>query len=208
MGASFAAVADRVSFDIPAQPLASALQAFAQASGQSVFFDGQLASGLESMPVRGELAPRDALHQMLAGTRLVARYADDTSFTLVETDAPVQPPVAAPAAPSAIEPAADGNARIVQQALERTLCRWPRVQPGGYRALVQLWVGPAGHVRRARVLGSSGVAQRDAALEAAMSTLVLSPPKDGTPDEPLTILLLPRTGRSTDVCAGVAPAAS
>ncbi|QNK66560.1 secretin and TonB N-terminal domain-containing protein [Variovorax sp. PAMC26660] len=207
MGASFATVADRVSFDIPAQPLASALQAFAQASGQSVFFDGQLAAGLESMPVRGELAPRDALHRMLAGTRLVARYADDTTFTLVETEAAVQAPVAASAAPS-VEATGDGNARIVQQALERTLCRWPRVQPGDYRALVQLWVGPAGHVRRTRLLSSTGVAQRDAALEAAMNTLVLSPPKDGTPDEPLTILLLPRTGRSTDVCAGLIPAAS
>lgn len=214
LGASPAAVADsparpqaparRVSLDIPAQPLASALQAFAQATGQSVFFDGQLAAGIESMPVRGELSPREALQQMLAGTRLAARYAGDTTFTLVETETPV--PMHATPSPSDESAGDDGNARVVQQALERTLCRWPRVQPGSYRALVQLWVGPAGHVRRSRVLGSTGVAQRDAALEAAMNTLVLSPLKDGTPDEPLTILLLPRTGSSTDVCTGMAPA--
>lgn len=219
LGASLAAVVDspvarppepakRVSFDIPAQPLASALQAFAQATGQSVFFDGQLAAGLESMPVHGELAPREALQRMLAGTRLAARYADDSTFTLVENDVPQQAAAPATAAPTA-EPLSDGNARVVQQALERTLCRWPAVQPGTYRALVQLWVGPAGHVRRTRLLSTTGLAQRDAALETAMNTLVLTPPKEGTSDEPLTILLLPRTGRSTDVCAGlVAPAAS
>jgi hypothetical protein len=198
-----------VSIDIPAQPLASALQAFAQATGQSVFFDGQLAAGLESMPVRGELAPREALQRMLAGTRLTARYADDSTFTLVETEAlPQQQQGAAPSpATTPADAMSDGNARVVQQALERTLCRWPRAQPGSYRAVVQLWVGPAGHVRRTRLLSSTGLAQRDAALEAAMNTLVLSPPKEGTPDEPLTILLLPRTGHSTDVCAGVAPVA-
>ncbi len=198
-----------VSFDIPAQPLAAALQAFAQVTGQSVFFDGQLAAGLESVAVRGEFAPRDALQRLLSGTRLAARYADETTFTLVEAEAPPQPAAAPSAASQAAAARDDGNARIVQQALERTLCRWPRAQPGGYRALVQLWVGPAGHVRRTRLLTSTGAPQRDAALESAMNTLVLTPPADGgAADEPLTILLLPRTEGSTDVCAGVAPAAS
>ncbi len=196
-------------FDIPAQPLAAALQAFAQATGQSVFFDGQLAAGLESAPVQGELAPRDALQRLLVGTRLAARYADETTFTLVETEAaPLPAPMPPPAPADAAASPDDGNARIVQQAVERTLCRWPRAQPGSYRALVQLWVGPAGHVRRTRMLTSTGIAQRDAALEAAMSSLVLTPPADGAADEPLTILLLPSTGVSTDICAGVTPRAA
>ncbi|WP_422086123.1 STN domain-containing protein [Variovorax sp.] len=196
-------------FDIPAQPLAAALQAFAQVTGQSVFFDGQLAAGLESAAVHGDLAPRDALQRLLVGTRLAARYADETTFTLVENEAPPQPAPPLPATPADAAATPDErNARIVQQAVERTLCRWPRAQPGGYRALVQLWVGPAGHVRRTRMLTSTGVAQRDAALEAAMNSLVLTPPADGATDEPLTILLLPSTGISTDICAGVTPRAA
>jgi len=201
--------ANPMKFDIPAQPLAAALQAFAQVTGQSVFFDGQLAAGLESAAVQGDLAPREALQRLLAGTRLTARYADETTFTLAETEAAPQPAPTLPATPADAAATPDErNARIVQQAVERTLCRWPRAQPGGYRALVQLWVGPAGHVRRTRMLTSTGVAQRDAALEAAMNSLVLTPPADGATDEPLTILLLPSTGISTDVCAGVTPRAA
>ena len=40
-----------------------------------------------------------------------------------------------------------------------------------------------------------------------MSSLVLTPPADGATDEPLTILL-PSTGVSTDICAGVTPRAA
>lgn len=103
-------------FDIPAQPLAAALQAFAQVTGQSVFFDGQLAAGLESAAVHGDLAPRDALQRLLAGTRLAARYADETTFTLVENEASPQPAPPLPAAPAgAAEAPDDRNARSARR---------------------------------------------------------------------------------------------
>ncbi|PBI95035.1 hypothetical protein BKP43_08350 [Variovorax boronicumulans] len=197
--------AGRIAFDLPAQPLATAVQVYAQATGQSVFFDGQLTAGLESAALHGLFTPREALQRLLAGTRLAARHTDARTFTLVEAEAP--PPVVAlaPAAP-AVPAMSPRDARVVQQALERTLCRWPHARPGTYRALVQLWVGPSGHVRRTRLLSSTGLAQRDAALEAAMNTLVLERPPEGEADQPLTVLLLPRTGDRPDVCdAAVSP---
>ncbi|GER10257.1 STN domain-containing protein [Variovorax boronicumulans] len=194
--------AGRIAFDLPAQPLATAVQVYAQATGQSVFFDGQLTAGLESAALHGLFTPREALQRLLAGTRLAARHTDARTFTLVEAEAP--PPVVAPAPP--VPAMSPRDARVVQQALERTLCRWPHARPGTYRALVQLWVGPGGHVRRTRLLSSTGLAQRDAALEAAMNTLVLDRPPEGEADQPLTVLLLPRTGDRPDVCdAAVSP---
>ncbi|WP_099790411.1 STN domain-containing protein [Variovorax sp. 54] len=196
--------AGRIAFDLPAQPLATAVQVYAQATGQSVFFDGQLTAGLESAPLHGVFTPREALQRLLAGTRLAARHTDARTFTLVEAEASPPAVVTTPAAPAiAMSPR---DARVVQQALERTLCRWPHARPGTYRALVQLWVGPSGHVRRTRLLSSTGLAQRDAALEAAMNTLVFDRPPEGEADQPLTVLLLPRTGDRPDVCdAAVSP---
>jgi len=197
--------AGRIAFDLPAQPLATAVQVYAQATGQSVFFDGQLTAGLESAALHGLFTPREALQRLLAGTRLAARHTDARTFTLVEAEAPPPVTATAPAAP-AVPAMSSRDARVVQQALERTLCRWPHARPGTYRALVQLWVGPGGHVRRTRLLSSTGLAQRDAALEAAMNTLVLERPPEGEADQPLTVLLLPRTGDRPDVCdAAVSP---
>lgn len=196
--------AGRIAFDLPAQPLATAVQVYAQATGQSVFFDGQLTAGLESAPLHGVFTPREALQRLLAGTRLAARHTDARTFTLVEAEAAPPVVVTAPTAPAVAMSSRD--ARVVQQTLERTLCRWPHARPGTYRALVQLWVRPSGHVRRTRLLSSTGLAQRDAALEAAMNTLVLDRPPEGEADQPLTVLLLPRTGDRPDVCdAAVSP---
>jgi hypothetical protein len=191
----------RMAFDIPAQPLGAALQAYAQATGQSVFFDGQLTAGRHSAAVQGEFTPQEALRRLLEGSRLVARFTADTTLTLVEDPAAAQAGTEASTAPAPTtgEPLAEGNARVVQRALERTLCRWPRAQPGSYRAVVQLWIGPSGHVRRTRMLASTGLPARDTALRAAMGTLVLEPPASEA-EQPLTILLLPRAAGSTDVC--------
>ncbi|WP_219214277.1 STN domain-containing protein [Variovorax boronicumulans] len=191
----------RMAFDIPAQPLGDALQAYAQATGLSVFFDGQLTASRHSMAVQGEFTPQDALQRLLEGSGLVARFTADTTLTLAEDlSASGSPPAVAsePPVPAALPPA-EGNARAVQRALERALCRWPQVQPGGYRAVIQLWIGPAGHVQRTRMLASTGLPPRDAALRAAMETLVLAPPASEA-EQPLTILLRPRSADSTDVC--------
>ena len=90
-------------------------------------------------------------------------------------------------------------ARNVQSTLEQALCQSAETQPGGYRAVVQLWLGASGQVERARLVGSTGVIKRDAAIEASMKALRLKPPPAAF-EQPLTILLLPRTAHSTTVC--------
>lgn len=69
-------------FDLPAQPLASALVRFSEASGLQLFFDATMARALRSAPVAGTMTPEEALRRLLAGTHLTYRFTNATTVTL------------------------------------------------------------------------------------------------------------------------------
>lgn len=69
-------------FDLPAQPLTSALTAFGDQAGIQVTVDTALLAGLTSQPVRGRLTPEQALARLLAGTGIVWRFPDPTTVVL------------------------------------------------------------------------------------------------------------------------------
>ena len=73
--ASSAPVAERA-FDIPAQPLSSALAQFGRQSGFQVSVDGALVRDLQAPAVAGEMRAEEALRRLLAGTGLVAGRTD------------------------------------------------------------------------------------------------------------------------------------
>ncbi|MFO7190261.1 MAG: TonB C-terminal domain-containing protein [Pseudomonadota bacterium] len=186
----------RQRFDIPSQPLAEALRVYARQAGVTVFFDGELAAGRHSSPVRGDLAPGEALQTLLAGSDLQARYTSHLSFTLTRQDRP-SGDLASPHSPAW---QTRGYVRRVQASLERALCQSPDTQPGDYRAVVQLWLGEAGDVQRVHFAGSTGWPDRDAAIATSLRSISIEPLPDGI-EQPLTLLLLPRSAHSTDVCA-------
>ena len=69
-------------FDIPAQPLPSALKAFAsQAHVQLLYVYNVVADG-RGNAVRGELDARQALDELLRGTGFVAAYTSETEITI------------------------------------------------------------------------------------------------------------------------------
>lgn len=70
------------SFNIPAQPLAAALQAFMQQSGIQLSYPSDLAEGRTSTAINGNLSPGEALSQLLTGTRLRYRFVSPTAFTI------------------------------------------------------------------------------------------------------------------------------
>jgi iron complex outermembrane receptor protein len=76
------AQAEQHVFDIPAQPLASALTAFGQQSGLQVTFAPAMASGRRSSAVSGSLAPEEALRRILAGTGVTYRFVDGRTVAL------------------------------------------------------------------------------------------------------------------------------
>lgn len=171
----------RVSFDMPAQPLTNALVGFADRTGMTALIDGELAGELQSSPVKGRLAPQDALRILLAGTGLSIRYSDSHAFTvgLAQSSAPLR--------------AGSGDDRgayflKVQDAVERSLCGNGETRPGNYRAAFQIWVADSGAVQAVHLLGSTGDEARDATIENRLNGNNVTPPPPNLP-QPLTIIL-------------------
>lgn len=73
-----------VSFDLPAQPLSSALTQLSATSGMRVSFDEQSVAGKQAPAVRGNLEPEQALSQLLAGSGFTA----SVSGNLAQISAP------------------------------------------------------------------------------------------------------------------------
>ena len=70
-------------FDIPAQPLTSALHSFAETSGLQVSFPSDMAAGVSSPGLSGTYTPEAGLQLLLSGTGLTYRFTDPATVTLV-----------------------------------------------------------------------------------------------------------------------------
>jgi hypothetical protein len=188
----------RTDFDMPAQSLAGALVEFADRTGMATLVDGELASGLQSSPVKGRLSPSEALRILLAGTGLSIRYAGGSAFTVGLT-APEQ---SREMARLRNGPRPDYGVYFsqVQNALERELCRSNDIRPDQYRAAFQIWVGDRGTVQALHFLGSTGDEARDAAITTVLTKASVAPPPRDLP-QPLTIILQPKA--PSPGCAGL-----
>ena len=76
--------AQTIRFDIPAQPLETALAAFGEQSGLQVSADAALTASQKAKSVQGEFTPADALQALLEGTGLSYRFLRDNTVMLVE----------------------------------------------------------------------------------------------------------------------------
>ena len=182
-----------VSFDIGPQPLSTAVRAFSDVTGQALLVDERLLVGRMSPGARGEFTPEDALRRLLAGTGLRERYTSDKAFTLMpapEISVSMSNTAAAPAPADSADTVVAVYGATLQRAVEAALCRAPLTRPGEYRLALQVWLDSDGEVQRLRLLGSTGRAERDKAVESALGGLRVDPPPPGLA-QPLTLLLLP-----------------
>ncbi|WGS48380.1 secretin and TonB N-terminal domain-containing protein [Paraburkholderia sp. D15] len=195
------AAARALHFDLPGQPLAQALQAFARTTELIVLAPAPLLDGRTSAPVTGDYAPRDALERVLAGTGLQAEFTGQDEAIIVAR--PAAPEVASAVTADAPADAAlpidglgdDADARayagMLQARMTQALCALPAAMPGGYRLAAQLRIDNKGAVVGVNLVASSGQNARDAAIVHALRSLRLdAAPPDGLP-EPVTILLRP-----------------
>ncbi|MCV9962031.1 TonB-dependent receptor [Pararhizobium sp. BT-229] len=72
-------VSNARTFNIPSQPLASALNAFGRQSGLQVTLAAATSRGVRSSPVNGTLEPQQALAQLLAGTGISYQISGGTA---------------------------------------------------------------------------------------------------------------------------------
>jgi type II secretory pathway component GspD/PulD (secretin) len=176
-------------YDIAAQELSSALEAFSRSSGMAVLVDRQLTRGRRSIGVQGRLTATQALNTLLVGTGLMARYARADAFTLqVAQVAPVPLPPGVTPSGSQV---GSSYALAIQSAIEHRLCASPLTRPGDYRALLQVWIGRDGAVQHSRLVTSSGDARRDAALVDSVQHLRIERSPPSSLRQPVTLLLVP-----------------
>lgn len=169
-----------IEFDIPAQSLEQALDAYSTLAGVQIVVDANLVSGLRSTVVKGTFAPPVALSILISGTGLAVHTIDDQGVTFVR----------APYALSASVGRFERYSAAIQETLRSTLCQRPETAPGSYRALMRLWINNKGAVFRSELVTSSGSEVRDAELSKAMQTLIPGQPPDGLP-QPITLLVTP-----------------
>src|ERR1700744_1009246 len=71
-----------ISFDIPAQPLGSALTALAVQANSQIFFEQVPVAGLVSPAVSGSMSTQQALRTLLANTPLKFARNDDGTYVI------------------------------------------------------------------------------------------------------------------------------
>jgi hypothetical protein len=197
-------------FELPAEPLADALDAYGHMTRQSVMAQTSLLAGRSSPALSGDYSAHDALQRLLAGTGLQASYTDTDEAVIVplSTGESQQQAVSSPSTIAAADIDGvmdDGDFRsyaaMVQTRLTDALCASPQTRPGTYRLVAQLRIGATGSVMASKLVASTGLPMRDAAIERAIQALMLdSAPPPGLP-EPLTILLRPQGGGIDTDCA-------
>ncbi|PPQ26707.1 hypothetical protein CCR94_21565 [Rhodoblastus sphagnicola] len=184
-----------ISFDIPSQPLASALDRYGDATGREVFYDAVLAAGRKSASVSGMLTPELALRALLAETGLSARFLADDTFVLLPTAEVERQPVV-DAAPQAVRQRY--YARI-QFALRDAFCR-SGAQPGRYRVVAVLWIGASGDLQRSQRLGSTGVSDIDRRIDATLRDVRPGEPPPSGFTQPVLIMIVPQQQGVTMGC--------
>lgn len=70
------------SFDIPAQPLGSALSAFARQSREQLLYAPDLVAGRQSAPLKGTYSSEEALDRLLAGSGLRFKATSSGAYSL------------------------------------------------------------------------------------------------------------------------------
>lgn len=195
-------------FNIPAQPLASALLVYSNVVGNQIIYDSRLAAGGRSSPVVGLFTPDTALRMLLEGTDLTVRHTASQDVILVSTSAMraesaagasggeaketmVLDTLYVDAPPGAEErPDFSDYGRMVRSQVKQALITSPETARRIYAVKVELWVDARGRIERSRLAQSSGRPQLDEAIQHVIeAVLVRSPPPQGMP-QPIHLTIL------------------
>jgi len=195
----------RISFDIPAQPLVTALDAYSSATGLEVLYDSALAAGHSAAPVKGSYTAREAVALLLGGSGLTARPIGVGAITITPAPAAGPAPIAPGPVPSPVSspgPAESPYAAyfaLIQQRFETAFCQDAHASPGNYRAVLKFTIEPTGRIVQAELLGSTGSSQRDRAIAQALGRVSLGEPPPDLP-QPVMLLILPQSAGKVADC--------
>lgn len=181
----------RFAFEIPAQPLATALEQYSNFTGRDALYKSNLMLSRRSTAVRGLFPSDEALTILLEGTGLVARYATPNSFVLLPA------PVLATVTPKPVVAQYYGR---IQTSLRRVLCADTDARPGHYRTAVRLWIDPSGNVTKHERLNSAGTPDLDAGIDRTLRRLQIGAAPPAELVQPITIAIVPQAPGVTMGC--------
>jgi len=123
--APVAAQVSTKSYDIPTQPLGSALSIYAEQSGVDVVFAPDTVRGKRSAEVRGRFAPQTALDMLLRGSGLVARRNSSGGLIITAGNGVSQADISANGAEGMTADDAAGDIVVTAQKREERLREVP-----------------------------------------------------------------------------------
>lgn len=191
-------------FDIPAQPIASALNAYSAASGRIAAYNGNLAIGRISGAVKGRLTAEVALRLLLKDSGLLAQEVTSDAFVVVAgpDDARV---VTAPfhIAQNALSHQNAEERRysgLIQSSINGALCALSGAAPGNYRLAISFWIGSAGEVVEPKLLSPTGDPLRDSTIVKLLRGLSIGEVPPPRMAQPFTMVILPSSSGGTIDC--------
>lgn len=177
-------------FNIPAQPLETALEAYGAATRLQILYETSMAEGRRSAEVKGALSREAALHQLLIGTGLDFTYTEERAFTLIYARQVSTRSI------TDFDPFLGG----VQTRILSVLCRNSETRPGAFRIALQLRIKPDGRIERPILLGSSGTSRRDASIADVLTNLAIDEVPPADMPQPITMVLHAGAPNGTDEC--------
>lgn len=186
-------------FSVPAQPLSSALEAFAQQAGIQILYDSPVSAASWTNGIQGRMSVDEALESLLLDSGLVSSRADFNAIVLFSPPPAVlgrekNEVAAAPAlsgmtltldtlhvdAPSVPSPMRRAShefyGRAVQSEVISALKRDAATRRRRYTLRLTFHIGAAGDVTRTALLTSTGDVALDASIRDVIAELVFSPP--------------------------------
>lgn len=195
-------------FDLPSQPLSSALEAFSAKTGMFAAYDAKLVGGRVSSPVKGELTPVAALSALLLATGLEADYTAENAFVIVQPSTSHQawrdPKRIGRAGLSTLTASERRYSAHLQHAVQRALCADPLTRRGDYRAAIRFRIDANGMPQAVKLLGSTGDLARDAAIVASAGRASIDAPPPAGMQQPFAVVVLPRSSGDSADCSGLA----
>ncbi|SNT64486.1 hypothetical protein SAMN05216374_0395 [Tardiphaga sp. OK246] len=186
-----------LSFDIPAQPLGAALDAYSMTTGLDVFYNAAIAERRHSNAAHGTFTPLRAIQIILGGSGYVAHVTAPWSLTIVPENTGARATQGLGRADVRFEP----YFSLVQQQVDQILCDLPDEATGRTEVLLRMWLKPSGEVVRADVLADANGASRPLASVISQVRFV-APPADMP--QPVTLVIFPPVSKADRQCL-VAP---
>ena len=197
-----------LTFNIPSQPLATALQAYSTVTGAQLLYESSAATGRVSTALEGTFTRDSALRILLTDTDLVVRYTRANSITLAPASIDGDEPPAAVFAKtdltldtlrvrSTVERADARQLRayegIIQADIQQALKKDSRTRNGSYSAGIKLWIDGPRTVRRTELFRSSGDLDRDGAIGRLLDGLVISQAPPANTPQPVLVMITVRS---------------